>query len=168
MGIKSDKVFLTYKDTIAPPMDSRNVMTNIKELNGYAFEELKIGMSAVYSRTITDTDLRNFSGVTGDTNPMHLNEEYAKTTFFKGCIVHGMLTASMLSTVVGTKLPGPGCIYVSQTLFFKAPVHIGETVYAKATVTALDDIKRRVVLQTQCLVKDKVVLDGEAVVQLPD
>ena len=142
-------------------------MVNIAELNGYRFEELKVGMSAVYSRTITDTDLRNFSGVTGDTNPMHLNEEYAKTTFFKGCIVHGMLTASMLSTVVGTQLPGPGCIYVSQTLFFKAPVHIGETVYAKATVTKLMPEKHRAVLQTQCFVKDTLVLDGEAIVQLP-
>lgn len=139
----------------------------MKELNGYQFEELSLGMSAIYSRTITDTDLRNFSGVTGDTNPMHLNEEYAKTTFFKGCIVHGILTASLLSTVVGTKLPGPGCIYVSQTLFFKAPVHVGETVYAKVTVKELQPEKRRAVLQTQCLVKDTVVLDGEAVVQLP-
>jgi 3-hydroxybutyryl-CoA dehydratase len=139
----------------------------MKELNGYQFEELSLGMSAIYSRTITDTDLRNFSGVTGDTNPMHLNEEYARTTFFGGCIVHGFLTASMLSTVIGTKLPGPGCIYVSQTLYFKAPVHVGETVYAKATITALDDAQRRAPLQTQCLVNEKVVLDGEAVVQLP-
>lgn len=142
-------------------------MLHIKELNGYSFEELEVGMSAVVSRTITDTDLRNFSGVTGDTNPMHLNEEYAKTTFFKGCIVHGFLTASLLSAVIGTKLPGPGCIYVSQTLFFKAPVHIGETVYAKVTVKELQSETRRAVLQTSCMVKDKVVLDGEAVVQLP-
>ncbi len=139
----------------------------MKELNGYQFEELSLGMSAVYSRTMTDTDVRNFSGVTGDTNPMHLNEEYAKTTFFGGCIVHGFLTASMLSAVIGTKLPGPGCIYVSQSLFFKAPVHVGETVYAKATITALNDAKRRATLQTQCLVNDRVVLDGEAIVQLP-
>ena len=142
-------------------------MIDNTELNGYAFEELKIGMSAVYSRTITDTDLRNFSGVSGDTNPMHLNEEYAKTTVFKGCIVHGMLTASLLSTVIGTKLPGPGCLYVSQTLRFKAPVHVGETVYAKATVIELLPEKRRATLHTQCFVKGTVVLDGEAVVQLP-
>jgi len=140
---------------------------DIKELNGYTFEELKEGMSAIYSRTITDTDLRNFSGVSGDTNPMHLNEEYAKTTFFKGCIVHGFLTASLLSTMIGTKLPGPGCIYVSQTLFFKAPVHVGETVYARAVITKLIPEKRRAILKTTCTVKDTVVLDGEAVVQLP-
>lgn len=140
---------------------------DIRELNGYAFEDLKVGMSAVYSRTITDTDLRNFSGVSGDTNPMHLNEEYARSTVFGGCIVHGFLTASLLSTVIGTKLPGPGCLYVSQTLRFKAPVHVGDTVYAKATITALQPEKRRAVLHTQCMVKDTVVLDGEAVVQLP-
>lgn len=142
-------------------------MVDISELNGYAFKDLKAGMSAVYSRTITDTDLRNFSGVSGDTNPMHLNEEYAKTTVFKGCIVHGFLTASLLSTVIGTKLPGPGCIYVSQSLYFKAPVHVGDTVYARATITELQPEKRRVTLLTQCFAGDMLVLDGEAVVQLP-
>ena len=110
---------------------------DVRDLNGYGFEELSVGMSAVYSRTITDTDLRNFAGVSGDTNPMHLNEEYAKTTAFNGCILHGLLTASLLSTVIGTKLPGPGCLYVNQTLNFKAPVYVGDTVYAKATVTEL-------------------------------
>ena len=139
----------------------------MKELQGYNFEELEIGMSDVYSRTITDTDLRNFSGVSGDTNPMHLNEEYAKTTAFKGCIVHGLLTASLLSTVIGTKLPGPGWIYVSQTLSFKAPVHVGETVYAKATIIELIEEKKRARISTQCFVKGVLVLDGEAVVQLP-
>ncbi|MFO0069186.1 MAG: MaoC family dehydratase, partial [Alphaproteobacteria bacterium] len=83
------------------------------------------------------------------------------------CVVHGMLTASLLSTVVGTKLPGPGCLYVSQTLQFKVPVYVGDTVYAKATITELMPEKRRATLHTQCLVKDVVVLDGEAVVQLP-
>lgn len=138
-----------------------------RELNGYRFDDLKIGMTALYSRTFTDTDLRNFSGVSGDTNPMHLNAEYAKTTVFKQCIVHGMLTASLLSTVIGTKLPGPGCLYVSQTLQFKAPVYVGDTVYARATVTELMPEKRRVMLHTQCFVQEKVVLNGEAIVQLP-
>lgn len=139
----------------------------LQDLQGYTFEQLKTGMTAVYSRTITDTDLRNFSGVSGDTNPMHLNEEYAQSTPFKGCIVHGFLTASLLSTVIGTKLPGPGCLYVSQTLHFKAPVYVGDTVYARAEVIGLAPENRRVTLRTQCLVKDKVVLDGEAVTQLP-
>jgi 3-hydroxybutyryl-CoA dehydratase len=141
-------------------------MTELDELHGYRFHELQVGMSAIYSRTITDTDVRNFAGVSGDTNPMHLNEEYARTTAFKGCIVHGFLTASLLSTVIGTKLPGLGCLYVSQTLHFKAPVHIGETVYARATVTELLPPKKRVVLRTECSVQGNIVLEGEALVQL--
>ncbi len=140
---------------------------DLTQLRGYKFEELSLGMSAVYSRTITDTDLRNFAGVSGDTNPMHLNEEYAQSTYFKGCIIHGFLTASLLSTVIGTKLPGPGCLYISQTLFFKEPVRLHDTIYAQATVTDLIPEKRRAKLLTQCIVRDKVVLDGEALVQLP-
>ncbi len=142
-------------------------MLLLDELHGYKFEELKKGMSAVFSKTITETDLRNFSGVSGDTNPMHLNEEFAKKTLFKGCIVHGMLTASLISAIIGTKLPGPGCIYVSQTLRFKAPVRVGDTVYAKVVVKELLPEKQRAVLDTTCKVKDVTVIDGEAVVQIP-
>ena len=137
------------------------------DLNGYYFEDLKIGMKATVSRTITETDLRNFSGVSGDTNPMHLNEEYAKATPFGGCIVHGMLTASLISAVIGTKLPGPGCIYMSQALKFLAPVRVGDTVYAVATIMALVPEKKRATLSTQCFVKDVVVIDGEALVKVP-
>lgn len=137
------------------------------ELYGYFFEDLKVGMAATVSRTITETDLRNFSGVSGDTNPMHLNEEFARETPFGGCIVHGMLTASLISAVVGTKLPGPGCIYMSQTLRFLAPVRVGDTVYATATVRELMAEKHRVVLDTKCYVKDEIVIDGEAVIKVP-
>lgn len=136
-------------------------------LNGFAFEDLKLGMEATVSRTITETDLRNFSGVSGDTNPMHLNEEYARRTPFKGCIVHGMLTASLISAVIGTKLPGPGCIYMHQTLKFLAPVRVGDTVYAVAKVTALNEEKKRVTMQTTCLVKQKPVIEGEALIKVP-
>lgn len=137
------------------------------ELDGYRFEDLKLGMKATVSRTITETDLRNFSGVSGDTNPMHLNEEYARKTPFGGCIVHGMLTASLISAVVGTKLPGPGCIYMNQTLKFLAPVRVGDTVYAVATVKELMAEKKRVTLTTQCFVKDVMVIDGEALIKVP-
>lgn len=137
------------------------------ELDGYRFEDLTVGMRAAVSRTITDTDLRNFSGVSGDTNPMHLNEEYARKTPFGGIIVHGMLTASLLSAVIGTKLPGPGCIYMHQTLKFLAPVRVGETVYAIATVKELVPAKRHVLLTTQCFVKDTMVIDGEALIKVP-
>ena len=137
------------------------------DLQGFVFEELAVGMHATVSRTITETDLRNFSGVSGDTNPMHLNEEYARSTPFGGCIVHGMLTASLLSAAIGTKLPGPGCIYMSQTLKFLAPVRVGDTVYAVVTVTALNPEKKRATLSTQCFVKEVLVLDGEALVKVP-
>ena len=98
---------------------------------------------------------------------MHLNEEYASKTVFGRCVVHGMLTASLLSTVIGTRLPGPGCLYVSQSLHFRAPVYVGDTVYARAIVQDLIKEKRRAVLRTECLVRDKIVLEGEALVQLP-
>ncbi len=140
---------------------------NYPELYGYTFEQLKVGMAATMSRTITETDLRNFSGVSGDTNPMHLNEEFAKKTVFGGCIVHGMLTASLISAVIGTKLPGPGCIYMSQTLKFMAPVRVGDTVYAIATIKELTPGKNRALLDTKCYVKGEVVIDGEALIKVP-
>ena len=139
---------------------------NYPSLYGYYFEELSVGMSATVSRTITETDLRNFSGVSGDTNPMHLNEEFARATPFGGCIVHGMLTASLISAVIGTKLPGPGCIYMNQTLKFLAPVRMGDTVYAVATIKELIPEKNRVVMQTQCFVREQMVIDGEALIKV--
>jgi 3-hydroxybutyryl-CoA dehydratase len=142
-------------------------MNELLGIEGYFFEDLKLGMKATISRTITETDLRNFSGVSGDTNPMHLNEEYAKKTIFKGTIVHGILTASLISAVVGTKLPGPGCIYMSQTLKFLAPVRVGDTVYATATVKDLIPEKHRVLMDTQCVVKNIPVITGEALLKVP-
>lgn len=139
---------------------------NHKDLYGYFFEDLKVGMSATVSRTITETDLRNFSGVSGDTNPMHLNEEFARQTPFKSTIVHGMLTASLISAVIGTKLPGPGCIYMSQTLKFLAPVRVGDTVYATGTVKQLLPEKHHVLLSTTCTVGDIPVIEGEALVKV--
>ncbi|MDX1974599.1 MAG: MaoC family dehydratase [Rickettsiales bacterium] len=137
------------------------------ELYGYRFEDLKPGLAATVSRTITETDLRNFSGVSGDTNPMHLNEEFAKNTPFGRCIVHGMLTSSLISAAIGTKLPGPGCIYMSQTLKFLAPVYVGDTVYAVVTVKTLMPEKQRVLLDTRCFVKDTLVIEGEALIKVP-
>ncbi|NBX03119.1 MAG: MaoC family dehydratase [Alphaproteobacteria bacterium] len=136
-------------------------------LYGYFFEDLSVGMEATVSRTITETDLRNFSGVSGDTNPMHLNEEFARETPFGGCIVHGMLTASLISAAIGTKLPGPGCIYMSQNLKFLAPVRVGDTVYAVVTVRELFPEKKRCILDTKCYVRDAVVIDGEAIIKVP-
>lgn len=138
-----------------------------ESLNGYYFEELSVGQSAVFGKTVTEADIAAFAGVSGDTNPVHLNEEYAKNTMFKGRIAHGMLSAAFISTVFGTKLPGPGCIYVSQLLKFKAPVKIGDTVMARVEVTALVPEKKFVTFKTTCTVGDKVVLDGEATLMVP-
>jgi len=131
------------------------------------FEDIQIGHSASYAKTITEADILLFAGVSGDDNPVHINQEYAETTRFGGRIAHGMLTASLISTVVGTKLPGEGAIYVSQSTQFKAPVRIGDTITATATVSALDPAKKRVTFKTECRVKDRLVLEGESVLVAP-
>lgn len=135
-------------------------------IKSYSFSELSVGMSESYNRTLTEQDIEDFARLSGDNNPMHMDDNYAKTTPFQRRIAHGLLTSSLLSTIIGTKLPGAGCIYVSQSLIFKAPVFIGDTVTAKATITKLIPEKHRVILQTECIVNDIVVLDGEAVVQV--
>lgn len=137
------------------------------ELHGHYIEDLTAGMSALYARTVTDADVVLFAGISGDVNPVHLNHEFAANTMFEGRIAHGMLTASFISTVLGTKLPGPGCIYLSQNLKFKAPVRVGDTVNARVTITEVAPQKRRVTLTTVCTVADQVVLEGEAQVMVP-
>ncbi len=134
---------------------------------GYALEDLEVGMRASFAKTITDADILMFAGVSGDTNPVHLNEEFAGETAFKGRIAHGMLTASLISTALGTKLPGAGCIYLSQTMRFLAPVRAGETVRALVTVREIDRDKRRIVMDTVCQVSGKDVLVGEAKLMIP-
>jgi 3-hydroxybutyryl-CoA dehydratase len=137
------------------------------ELRGKYLDEITDGMSAVFSKTVTEADIVLFAGITGDTNPVHLDEEFAKPTMFKGRIAHGMLTAGFISAVFGTKLPGPGCVYLSQNLKFKAPVKIGDTVKARVTVSAVDQAKARVTFATTCHVGDQIVLDGEAQLMVP-
>ncbi|MEI6987066.1 MAG: MaoC family dehydratase [Rhodospirillaceae bacterium] len=139
----------------------------LAELNGYYLEDLVVGMTAVYAKTITDADIVLFAGVSGDSNPVHLNQEYAAETMFKGRIAHGMLSAGFISTVLGTKLPGPGCIYIAQNLKFKAPVKVGDTVVARATIKEIIAEKKRVTLTTVCTVGVTVVIDGEATVMVP-
>ena len=134
---------------------------------GYYYEDLTVGMQAEFSKTIRAEDIVKFSEVSGDDNPLHLDEDYAKTTRFKTRIAHGMLSAGFISAVLGTKLPGPGSIYVSQSLKFKAPVRIGDTVTAIATVKEINPKKPRVVLETLCWVEGKLVTEGEALVLVP-
>lgn len=129
--------------------------------------ELTVGQSAQFSKTISESDVYTFAGVTGDLNPAHINEAYAKETRFGGRIAHGMLSAGLISAVIGTRLPGPGTIYMSQTLKFLSPVHIGDTVTATVTVASLDD-RGRATLDTVCTNQDGVLLvKGEALVLLP-
>ena len=130
--------------------------------HGYYLEDLTIGMESSYQKTITETDIDAFAALTGDTNPVHLDSEYAATTPFKARIAHGMLSAGLISTVLGTQLPGPGCIYLEQQIKFKAPVFIGDTLVATVTVADINQRRGRVSLKTQCCVNTKLVADGTA------
>lgn len=137
-------------------------------MNGLNISELTVGQKASFSKTITETDVYLFAGVSGDINPAHVNEEYSKNTFFKGRIVHGMLSASLISAVIGMQLPGLGTIYSSQTLKFTAPVRFGDTITANAEVAEILTEKNRVILKTYCTNQDGVVvMTGEAVVLPP-
>jgi 3-hydroxybutyryl-CoA dehydratase len=135
--------------------------------HGYYLEDLSVGMEASYAKTITNDDILAFAELSGDVNPVHLSDEFAASTIFKKRIAHGFLTGSLFSTVLGTKLPGPGCIYLSQSLKFRAPVMIGDEVVATAKITSLDPEKGRAVLATQAAVNGKSVLDGEALMMVP-
>ncbi len=137
------------------------------DLMGYALEDLSVGMSAVFAKTVTEADIVLFAGISGDINPVHLNHEFATETMFEGRIAHGLLTASFISTVIGTKLPGPGAIYLKQSLNFKAPVRAGDTVRARTTITEIIPEKRRIVMETVATVGETVVLDGEALILVP-
>jgi 3-hydroxybutyryl-CoA dehydratase len=134
---------------------------------GYYFEDMSVGMEASLARTVTAEDIEAFARISGDHNPVHLDEAYAAATQFKGRIAHGILTASYISALLGMTLPGPGCIYVSQTLAFKAPVHIGAEVIATVKITDLIPERRRAIFACVCKVGDKAVLEGEAVMIVP-
>ena len=132
---------------------------------GKSINELKLGDAAQFSKTISESDVYLYAGITGDFNPAHVDEEYARNTFFKGRIVHGMLTGGFISTVIASQLPGPGTIYISQQLKFLAPVRIGDTLTARVEVVEIIPEKNRVRLKTTCAIQDgTVVLEGEAVV----
>jgi len=135
--------------------------------HGYYLEDLSVGMSDVYAKTITEADVLLYAGVSGDTNPLHINEEFAAQTRFKGRIAHGMLTTSLWSTIIGTLLPGPGCAYMSQNMKFLKPVRIGETVTAIITVAEINEEKQRASLDCDCQVSGKSVASGRAVVWVP-
>ncbi len=135
---------------------------------GKTIDKLSVGEAAEFAKTVSESDIYLYAGVTGDFNPAHINEAYAQKTFFKTRIAHGMLSAGFISTVIGTKLPGTGSIYIKQDLNFKAPVRVGDTITARAEVVEIIAEKNRVRLKTTCTNQDgTLVLDGEAVVSPP-
>ena len=146
-------------------------MDNVRSVDdgtaGHFVQDLSVGMSASVSRTVTDADIVLFSGITGDTNPIHLNQDYAESTMFKGRIAHGMLTGGLISAVLGTRLPGPGAIYIAQNMSFRAPVRVGDTVTARVTVAEIFPEKSRIKVITQCFVDDTMVVDGDALLMVP-
>ncbi len=142
-------------------------MSNALVFGTLAIEEIEEGMEISYSQTITDADVKAFAGISGDNNPVHMSDEYAEKSRFKKRIAHGLMSASYFSALFGTKIPGPGCVYVSQSLQFKRPVYLGDTVTVTAIVKKIDLSKRRVFFRTVCKVKNKIVIDGEAELYIP-
>jgi len=138
-----------------------------KRMNLLSFDDIAIGQSAGIQRTINTEDIKKFAELSGDDNPIHLDEKFAKKTRFKGRIAHGMLTASFISTVLAKLLPGPGSIYLKQELIFRNPVRVGDTITIKVEVIGKDDEKERIILKTTCLNQNKeVVIDGTAITML--
>jgi len=140
-------------------------MTEVR--NHYLIDELEVGMSASYTQTITDSDVKMFAGLSGDHNPVHLDESYASSSRFKNRIAHGLLTASFFSAIFGTKLPGKGCVYASQNLKFRRPVYLGDTVKAEVTVIAIDVDRKYVTFKTECSVEGRKVTTGTAEIFIP-
>lgn len=136
-------------------------------MRGKFLEDLNVGDMTETIHRVTEADIGDFSAVSGDDNPLHLDESFAATTPFKGRVAHGMLAGAYISAVLGTRLPGPGAIYVSQSLNFKRPVRIGDEVTTRVVVAHVDDKRAKVTLSTVCLVNGKVAVDGEAVVIAP-
>ena len=130
-------------------------------------DSFMVGMAESYEQTITDADIKTFAGLSGDNNPVHMSEEYAEKSRFKKRIAHGLLSASFFSTLFKTKLPGYNCVYVSQSLNFRRPVYLGETVKASIEIIKIDKLKSRLFFRTICEVRGKVVIDGEAEIFIP-
>jgi 3-hydroxybutyryl-CoA dehydratase len=129
---------------------------------GLTIDQVEVGMQSFYSHTITDADVKSYAGLSGDNNPVHMSDEYAEASRFKARIAHGLYSAGFFSALFGTRLPGPGCVYLSQNLRFKKPVYLGDTVVAEICVTSIN-----VFFNTICRVKGKVVIEGEAEIYIP-
>ena len=136
-------------------------------LGAIPIEDIQIGMKISYSQTITDSDIKTFAGLSGDHNPVHVDEKYAENSRFKRRIAHGLMSAGFFSQLFGTKLPGPGCVYTAQSLKFLRPVYINDTVVATVEVIAVDLSHKRVNFKTYCTVNSKMVIDGDAEIYIP-
>lgn len=134
----------------------------------YDIHDIEVGMSASYSQTISEADVKQFAGFSGDRNPVHLDEVYAESSRFKKRIAHGMISSSFFSALFGTKLPGEGCVYVSQSLKFRKPVYIDDTVVATVVVNEVDTKRRRVYFDTYCKVGKQKVITGQAEIYIPE
>lgn len=143
------------------------MQSTLTRAKAYAFEDLEIGMEAQMVRTVRKGEVQSFADISGDHNPVHLDATYAATTPFKTTIAHGMLTAAYISAIFGTDMPGPGCIYVSQTLNFRAPVRPGDEVTTLVRIVDLIPAKRRARFDCICSVNGKTVLEGEAILMVP-
>ena len=139
-------------------------LETFKKLHGFFIEDLQLNQTDKIERKITEKDIDNFAKLTGDNNPVHTNLDFAKKTIFKQKVAHGFLSASLISTLIATKLPGPGSIYLSQNLKFIAPVFIDDLVRVKVTVKEIDHEKKKVKLQTECFKNEKKIISGEAIV----
>jgi 3-hydroxybutyryl-CoA dehydratase len=138
-----------------------------QDVGQYFLEDLEVGMTADYERVVTEDMIEAFADVSGDHNPLHLDEDYASTTMFKGRIAHGILGASFISKIFGTQMPGKGSVYISQTLRFMAPVRIGDTVVTTVEVMDINEEKKRVAFRSRCRVGRTVVIDGDAMILVP-
>jgi 3-hydroxybutyryl-CoA dehydratase len=136
-------------------------------LKSYRIDEITVGQKASLSKIITDEHVRKYADLSGDINPVHLDESYAKQSRFRKRIAHGMLSAGLFSSIFGTKLPGEGCVYVSQNLNFKRPVYIGDSVIATVTVQAINSVTQKVLFDTICTVMNKKVIVGSAEIFIP-
>lgn len=136
-------------------------------LHGYYIEDLETGMTASVTKTFTEQDVGMYAALSTDDNPMHMDEAFAARTRAGGRVLHGMVTASLISAIIGTRLPGPGCLWMAQDMRFLGPVRIGDAVRAAATLEDIERGRQRVRLATTCTVGDKMVLDGSALVWVP-
>ena len=139
----------------------------VATFNEAEIDDVAVGMSASYSRTISDADIKSYAVLSGDNNPIHLIDEYASESRFGKRIAHGLMSAGYFSALFGTSLPGTGCVYVSQSLNFRRAVYIGDTVVATITVTSVDRERKRAIFDTVCKVRGKVVIDGVAEIYVP-